>query len=84
MRATLEKMSRNGGYPDGASSAVSMFAIVTIANSAKIPITITTITLCARATSVEPATFTIIMTSTIRPANAFAQTTLSFANISLA
>ena len=67
-------MSRNGGYPDGASSAGSMFAIVTIANSAKIPITITTITLCARATSVEPATFTIIMTSTIRPANTFAQT----------
>ena len=55
--ATLETMSRTGGYVDGSSSDGSMFTIVTTANVSRIPTTIHTITVCTFATAWEPTTF---------------------------
>ena len=46
--------------------------------------TMKTITLCARATSVEPMMLTATMMSTMRAANALAHTLLSLANMALA
>ena len=56
VRATLETMSRALGYVDGASSAGSMFEIVTTAKNARMPTTTKTMRLWTFATSVEPAT----------------------------
>ena len=61
-----------------------MFAIVTTANTARMPMTMKTITLCARATSVEPMMLTPVMMITMRPANTLAQTVLPPANMELA
>jgi len=51
VRATLETMSRRGGYPDGSSRVGSMFATVTTANVSRMPTTIQTMTVCTRATA---------------------------------
>src|SRR5215468_8627425 len=52
--ATLEMMSRNGGYPEGASRCGCILTRVTTANKVKIPSTTYTITVCALATSCDP------------------------------
>ena len=82
--ATLEMMSRSGGYPDGASSDGFMLTSVTTAKKVRIPRTIKTITVCALATSFDPTMFTAVMTMMISAANTLAQTLFSPANIALA
>ena len=52
--ATLAMISRTPGYDETASSEGSMFQIVTAENSSRVPTTIHTITLCTRATALEP------------------------------
>ena len=69
VNATLEMMSFPGGYPDGASSDAWMLTRRTTANTVRIPTTITTITLCAFATSFDPAMFTPVMTMMISAAS---------------
>src|SRR5215475_15307915 len=75
--ATLETMSRAGGYPDGASSDGSMLASVTTAKTTRIPTTTYTITVCAFATSLDPTTFTAVMTTMTSAAKNFAQAAFS-------
>ena len=84
MSATLETISRTPGYPDGASSDGSMFAIVTTAKNPRIPTTTNTMRLWTRATTVEPMTFTAVIAITTRTAKAFAQLVFSFVNMALA
>ena len=75
--ATLEMMSFHGGYPDGASSDAWMLTRRTTAKKVRIPTTTTTITLCAFATSFDPAMFTPVMTTMMSAANTLIQTALS-------
>ena len=82
--ATLETMSRSGGYPEGASNCGLMFSSVATANSASIPITTTTITVCARTTTFDPTMLTTVITTMMRTANIFVHITLPPANAALA
>ena len=65
--ATADTMSWTPGYVDGARSAGSVFAIVTTANTARIPTTTNTTRLWTRATNVDPATFSAVMATTRGP-----------------
>ena len=82
--ATLETMSRNGGYPEGASSDGFMLTRVTTAKRTRMPRTTVTITVCARATSLEPTMLTAVMTRMMRAANTLIQASPPPANIELA
>ena len=82
--ATLETMCRGAGYSEGASSAGSRFAIVTAANTARMPTTTKTITLWILATSVDPATFSAVIATTIATANGFSHAGSPPAKLALA
>ena len=69
--ATLDTMSRSGGYPDTASRSQSTLASVVTAKMPRIPTTTTTTTVCARATAWEPRTLSAVMTTTSSTANVF-------------
>jgi hypothetical protein len=79
--ATLDTMCWTSGYFEGASSEGSMFAIVTTANTQRIPTTTKTIALCSRATTVDPAMFTPVITITTAAANTVAHTVESSVKI---
>jgi hypothetical protein len=61
-----------------------MFSSVATANTARLPITMTTITVCARATTFDPTMLTTVITTMIRAANIFVHITLPPANAALA
>ena len=82
--ATLETMSRSGGYPEGASNAGLMFSSVATANSPRLPSTTKTITVCARATTCDPTMLTTVIAMMIRAANIFVHVALPPANAALA
>ena len=75
--ATLEMMSFHPGYPDGASRCAWILTSRTTAKNVRIPTTITTITLCAFATSFDPAMFTPVITMMMSAANTLIQTAFS-------
>src|SRR6476620_3230291 len=82
--ATLEMMSRNRGYPEGASSEGFMLTSVTTAKTTRIARTMVTITVWALATSVDPTMLTAVMTITMRAAKTLTQAALLPVNIELA
>src|SRR3954452_18502781 len=84
VRATLETMSRTGGYVDGARRAGSMLRMVTTANRLRMPTTIMTMTLWTFATIVEPAMLSAVMTMTSAMARLWAATKFLLANASAA
>ena len=84
VRATLDTMSRTPGYVDGARFPGCMFAMVMIANPARIPITTTTTRLWTRATTLDPATLRPVMTMSSATANAFTAAGSPSANAELA
>ena len=51
VRATLDTMSRTGGYPEIDSRSMSIVDSVAIENTRRMPITMTTTTVWARATA---------------------------------
>ena len=73
VRATLATMSLSGGYPENARRSRSRLAIVETAKSVRMPSTTYTITVWAFATACDPRMFTRVITTTIRTANTFAQ-----------
>ena len=77
VRATLETMSANGGYPEGANRSMSIVDSVAIENTRRIPITTTTTTVWALATTCEPRTFRLAITRSTRTANGLTQSALS-------
>ena len=68
--ATLDTMSRTGGYPEKARRSRSMLASVDTANTVRMPITTMTTTVWARATTCEPSTLRNDMTTTTSTAKA--------------
>src|SRR3954454_2379102 len=84
VRATLETMSLNDGYFDGARRSGSTFAIVETAKITRIPMTTTTTIVCARATTCDPRMFTSDITTITSTANTFAHVASPSVNDELA
>ena len=76
VRATLDRMSLAGGYPEGASRWGCMLTMVTTAKKSRIPTTTKTMADCTRATTFAPTMFTSVMTTMTMTANPLTQAAL--------